>query len=486
MKRRWNDLSWAVVLVVATVATGVAEGMAGFVLGLLAVIGAYLAGRRMASLPSALIAFGVGAGLDLLLSFFMAPGNALSLWLTTVLLQFFVCVLPWWWGRYRRLRAERAAHERQLIADHARLRERARIAEDMHDQLGHDLALIALGSAALQVAEGATEQQRQTAAAVREQAAAAIERLHDIVSVLREEGTAAARQPTDESVEELIERARRAGATIRLNRTPPPPGITEPSPLARQAAYRVVQEALTNAAKYAPGSTVDVHYDESSDPVTVSVRNAPASPGADAGPRRDGRQGQGLTGLDERLSVLGGTFRAGPDAGGFAVVALLPRAASVGDAAASPMARPDGVHLPPSGSVNRDAEVPVADLREARRTARSLQWRSAILPIALAVLLALVLLVLQLVTVRMTALLPADYAAIEPGQTRGQLEAVLPTSSVDEASPMLGEPAVPTGSRCEYFAARANVFDVGSDMFRLCFRGDVLVSKDRLTAQEGS
>lgn len=484
MNRRWNDISWAVVLVVATVATGVSEGTAGFFLGLLAVIGAYLAGRRMSSLPSALTAFGVGAGLNLLLSFFMAPG-ALSLWLTTVLLQFFVCVLPWWWGRYRRLRAGRAAHERQLIADHARLRERARIAEDMHDQLGHDLALIALGSGALQVAAGATEQQRQTAAAVREQAAAAIERLHDIVSVLREEGTAAARQPADESVDELIERARRSGATIRLDRTPPPPGIPEPSPLARQAAYRVVQEALTNAAKYAPGGTVDVRYDESSDPVTVSVHNAPSSPGSDAGQRQDGREGQGLTGLDERLSVLGGTFNAGPDARGFTVVARLPRAATVGAAGASPGARPGGVRLPGPGSVNRDAEVPAADLREARRTARSLQWRSALLPIALAVLLALVMLVLQLVTVRMTGLPPGDYAAIEPGQTRGQLEAVLPTSSIEKASPMLGEPAAPTGSRCEYFAARANVFDVSSDMFRLCFRGDVLVSKDRLTAQEG-
>ncbi|WP_417218712.1 sensor histidine kinase [Arthrobacter sp.] len=486
MKRRWNDLSWAVVLVVATVATGVAEGMAGFVLGVLAVIGAHLAGRRMASLPLALIAFGVGAGLDLLLSFFMAPGNALSLWLTTVLLVFFVCVLPWWWGRYRRLRAERAAHERQLIADHARLRERARIAEDMHDQLGHDLALIALGSGALQVAEGATEQQRQTAAAVREQTAAAIERLHDIVSVLREEGTAAARQPADESVEELIERARRAGATIRLDRTPPPPGITEPSPLARQAAYRVVQEALTNAAKYAAGSAVDVRYDESSDPVTVSVRNAPASPSAGAGQRRDGQAGQGLTGLDERLSVLGGTFEAGPESGGFAVIARLPRAATVGDAVASPGAQPHAGLRPSPGSVNRDAEIPVADLQEARRSARSLQWRSAALPIALAVLLALVMLVLQLVTVRMTALPPADYAAIEPGQTRGQLEAMLPPSSIHQASPMLGEPAAPTGTRCEYFAARANVFDLGSDMFRLCFRGDVLVSKDRLTSTKGS
>src|SRR6185312_2610616 len=407
-----------------------------------------------------------------------APDYAFSAWLTTILLQFVVCVLPWWWGRYRMLRLARVATERQLIAEHARLRERARIAEDMHDQLGHDLALIALGSGALQVAPGATEAQRQTAAAVREQAAAAVERLHEIVAVLRADDAAPAREPADESVAELVERTRKSGVDIRWEHHPAEPGTPEPSPLARQAVHRVVQEALTNAAKYAPGGPVEVVLDDTGDLLHVSVRNS-AAPGGLPTRRPEGQPGRGLTGVDERLAVLGGRLEAGPVPGGFSVSAQVPRTPTPTSAHAH---RPAG-HGPAavSGAEHlAGTEVPVDGLRAARRRTRSLQLRSAILPLSLAAALALVMLVLQLVTVGMTALAPADYAAIDPGQTRGQLAPVLPASSMDGPTPLLAEPAVPAGARCAYYQARTDVFDFGPEMFRLCFRDDVLVSKDLL------
>ncbi|MEK8107283.1 histidine kinase dimerization/phosphoacceptor domain-containing protein [Micromonospora sp. M12] len=111
--------------------------------------------------------------------------------------------LPWLAGRFRRQQAdlvragaERVTHlerERQFVADHARLRERAQIAADMHDALGHELALIALRAGALELAPDTTESSREAAAKLRESAVIATDRLRHTVNRLR---TARTRCPT--------------------------------------------------------------------------------------------------------------------------------------------------------------------------------------------------------------------------------------------------------------------------------------------------
>ncbi|MBT2412350.1 hypothetical protein J7I94_17515 [Streptomyces sp. ISL-12] len=120
-------------------------------------------------------------------------------------------VLPWCAGRFRRQyralvragweRAEHLEREQRLIADQARLRERARIAQDMHDLLGHDLSLIALSAGAMKPAPGLPDEHREAAAGIRARAAAAVERLGEVIGVLREDDTV----PSGARVADLVE-----------------------------------------------------------------------------------------------------------------------------------------------------------------------------------------------------------------------------------------------------------------------------------------
>jgi signal transduction histidine kinase len=178
-----------------------------------------------------------------------------------------------------------------------RLRERARIAADMHDSLGHELTLIAVRAGVLQVSSGLDEQQRKAVGELRESAAAATERLREIIGVLR---------GAPETIAGLIARSEASGMIIKAK-------VEDVSPEIEPVAYRVVQEALTNAAKHAPGATVVVEVSRTG----VSVVNEPPagpSPGLASG-------GNGLAGLSDRVRQAGGDFQAGPRDGGFAVTA---------------------------------------------------------------------------------------------------------------------------------------------------------------------
>ncbi len=231
-------------------------------------------------------------------------------------------VLPWLAGLFRRQQAELIALGRErivqleraqeLVAERARLRERARIAADMHDSLGHELALIALRAGALELTAD-SESTRQAAVGLRESAVTATDRLRHTVGVLREGATASV-EPPDETVESLVERAAGAGLRVDLTRT----GDSTPlPPLADRAVHRVVQEALTNAARHAPGAPVAVRVALTADEVLVTVSN-PVDTTPEGG-------GSGLAGLAERVRLLGGALRAGAGDGRFTVAARLPR-----------------------------------------------------------------------------------------------------------------------------------------------------------------
>ncbi len=304
----------------------------------------YLTGRRSPGAAPAAVVFGLIAagGTALNVGLF---GTGATTWFLLASVLLFVGVFPWLVGRYRRQQreltmagdrhTEAVARERRGAAEQIRLRERARIAQEMHDSLGHELSLIALRAAALELAGDLPERHRAAAGELRGSVATATERLHEIIGVLREEGGAASTRPAEESVAELLGRAREAGMTVRVDGD----SLDLPT-LAGNAAHRVVREALTNAARYAPGTPVTVTLARRAGRVDVRVVNAPPPAGPLPGPPSSG---SGLLALRERVRLAGGTLRAGPRTdGGFAVRASLP------------LARP----RPPSGSLPPDPFAP--------------------------------------------------------------------------------------------------------------------------------
>ncbi|TXS62985.1 sensor histidine kinase, partial [Streptomyces sp. sk2.1] len=238
-------------------------------------------------------------------------------------------VLPWFagrfWRQYQELvragweRAARLEREQRLVAEQARSRERARIARDMHDVLGHDLSLIALSAGALKLAPGLDDAHRAAAGEIRARAAASVERLGEVIGLLREEADDEPPGPPGTGVPRLVEEAAAAGLAVDLRVEGDADTVP---PTAARAAHRVVQEALTNAAKHAPGARVDVRVAHTAGGTTVRVENGPPPAPVRAGDAPG--TGRGLIGLDERVRLAGGTFGHGPYGGGFAVTARIP------------------------------------------------------------------------------------------------------------------------------------------------------------------
>ncbi|OLS98078.1 hypothetical protein BJF90_41510 [Pseudonocardia sp. CNS-004] len=290
---------------------------------------AYLAGRRASRGRPALLTAVTAAGLLVtpLIGLVSAGRFGLLLaaydWFSLVLVLLLTATPAWLLGRYLHQRAalvaagwERAALlERQqlLEAERARMAERARIAQDMHDSLGHEWTLIALRAAALEVSPHLDDESRATARDLRAGVATATEHLHDVITVLR----AGAGERTD--ITALVERAAAAGMPVELVADAEPPGLPLP---VRQAAHRVVQEGLTNAAKHARGAPVTVRVEHVDDTTSVTITNGQARTTSTAPGHRTG--GIGLPALDERVRAVGGTLQAGPDRAGFAVTAVIP------------------------------------------------------------------------------------------------------------------------------------------------------------------
>ncbi|MBM7811216.1 sensor histidine kinase [Saccharothrix algeriensis] len=263
---------------------------------------AFLAGRRSPRPGPALAAFGVG-----LLPPVLVGAGA---WAAGLFLLSAAVALPWLIGRSARQQADLAA----AAAAHVHLRERARIAHDVHDTLGHELSLLALRAGALELAPDLAEGHRAAVADLRAAAATATERLAELVALLRA-GEPPPVDPAPEDVETLVARAVAAGVPATVDWA----GPRSLPHLADRTARHVVREALTNAAKHAPGSPVRVRVVNTGSATTVSVTNA-----VPAAARRGPGGRAGLTALRERVRLVGGTFEAGRGDGGFRVVATLP------------------------------------------------------------------------------------------------------------------------------------------------------------------
>jgi signal transduction histidine kinase len=221
-----------------------------------------------------------------------------------------------------RERADRAEAEREVRAEQARVAERTRIAQEMHDVLAHKVSLIALHAGALEV-NADRDQVRDAAALIRSTAREAMEDLRDVLGVLRS-GHAPSNDlavPNVDAIGRLVDASRAAGVRVSLTVDVP----TMPAAAAR-TAHRVVQEGLTNVHKHARGAAtcVRIEGDERRGVEVEVVNQRPVGassllPGS----------GAGLIGLRERVALVGGTLSAGPCAGGgWRIAAWLPWAGS--------------------------------------------------------------------------------------------------------------------------------------------------------------
>jgi signal transduction histidine kinase len=203
------------------------------------------------------------------------------------------------------------------------LEERTRIARELHDVVAHHMSLIAVQAETApfrlgELPEPARAEFVGLAAAARD----ALTDMRRLLGVLRSEDAPPEREPQPDlaAVDHLVTAARRAGVAVHY--LPPDAATLDRAPEAvALAGYRIVQEALANASRHAPGAPVTVQVWPGRSELTVRVHNDRA----DGGSAEPGDGGHGLTGMRERATALGGELTAGPTAdGGFAVTATLP------------------------------------------------------------------------------------------------------------------------------------------------------------------
>ncbi|MFD5336562.1 sensor histidine kinase [Streptomyces hawaiiensis] len=234
------------------------------------------------------------------------------------------------------------------------LEERSRIARELHDVVAHHMSVISIqAQVAPHLVENPPDELRENLAGIRQNALEALIELRRVLGVLRSEHagpgepfadagdatTPHAPQPTLDRLDALVENTRAAGrevvTDINGERRPLPPGV-------ELSAYRIVQEALSNALRHAPGARITVRLTYEPDGLEVEIVNGrptgPAPPSTGAG--------HGLLGMRERVAMLGGTMTAHPwHWDGFKVTAFLPD---------TPPADTSGIHHPkaPHGGIS--------------------------------------------------------------------------------------------------------------------------------------
>jgi signal transduction histidine kinase len=224
--------------------------------------------------------------------------------------------------RARQELAVEAEHVEREQAHRAVLEERARIARELHDVVAHHMSLIAVqAETARYRINGVPDAVSAELGAISNAARDALSDMRRLLGVLRndESGTLAP-QPQIEQIPELIETARNAGVPVDYSLD----GAVDAIPSAvGVCAYRIVQEAVSNATRHAPGASVSVQIHRDHDAVRLTITNGPSRSLVPV--REDQEPGHGLAGMRERAVLLGGTLTAGPvRAGGFSVSAVLP------------------------------------------------------------------------------------------------------------------------------------------------------------------
>jgi signal transduction histidine kinase len=284
---------------------------------------------RVRPLRTALLVAGAGVVGHLLRGLWRpVPGLGFGWWVLLVVAVH--AALLAWGARARsqqslvmalRERAARLERDQQRRVQDARLTERRRIAVEMHDTLAHRLSLLAAYAGAVEFRpDAAPEKVTAAAGVVRAEAARALVELREVIGVLRDDEDdldRGAPQPTWSDVELLVSEARDAGASVevqcRVDMTDLPPTIGRTS-------YRLVQEALTNARRHAPGQPVELVLGGSpGERLDIDVSNPVHRD--HAGPRAGGT---GLIGMRERVQLVGGELSSEVTAGRFRLHARLP------------------------------------------------------------------------------------------------------------------------------------------------------------------
>ncbi|WP_086827591.1 sensor histidine kinase [Allokutzneria sp. NRRL B-24872] len=370
---------------------------------------------------------------------------------------------------------ERAVHlerERRSLVSEARTRERARIAMDMHDSLGHQLTLISLQAGGLKVT--ATEPaQARTAAELHEAARRAMVELREIVGVLGRETGQETPPPGSplERLPDLLDSARATGTAVGYTET----GTKVELPRATESAiHRIVQEGLTNAARHAPGAPVMVRLNYESDGVIVEVLNGNAvSP-----PQRGFGGGRGLSGLRERARLAGGVLHAAPvPGGGFRLAGVLPYDAT-------PAPEPDDAldgFVPSNPLVLNETEALMRRMRN-----RPVLFGSVIAGVVLIGVALLGFAVYVGVTRQETTIGSLEYVLSLVGAEEQEIVAVLPPPDADTQRQLAAETgAPPENARCVYYYASSSKEPKGSTTaYRFCFRDGLLLEKQKFVVRD--
>jgi signal transduction histidine kinase len=318
--RRRHPVATLAVVFVATFAylgLGYAQGPVWLPL-IIAYFSAVIRGKGIIAAGFAVVGFLLFPWIDRLLRDRPGPSLgglvALAAWLLVLLGA----------AEFIRIRRERAAEALRVHEEEAKARateERLRIARELHDALGHHLSLISVqAGVALHVNEELPEPVRASLTAIKQSSGEALTELRSVLEILRQEGERAPRSPASslDRIDDLVSQAAAAGIDVHTETE----GDVHPLPFGVDvAAYRIVQEALTNVARHAGQASATVRLDYGDDELTVEVEDD----GNGASATSTHGSGKGVVGMRERAAALGGELDAGPKPeGGFRVRARLP------------------------------------------------------------------------------------------------------------------------------------------------------------------
>ncbi|MCM3804920.1 histidine kinase [Streptomyces sp. DR7-3] len=274
-------------------------------------VGAHLERRRrvtallssVAYVPLAVALYRLGSGAE-------APSE--------FVMYYLALALPWGIGAWLRSTRVAEAERRRRVAEDTRTAERTRIARELHDVVTHHVTAMVVQAEAARYLTAAPDRLDQALTAVTDTGRRAITDLRHLLDLLNPDYGPESRTPAVGRFLTLVEQTRRAGQPVEFTEEGTPAESTGSADL---VAYRVVQEALTNALKYAHGGRTSVQVRHGEREITVEV----GTDGSGTRAGSPGGSGRGLAGLRERVDVLGGDFHAGHrTGGGFVVRARIP------------------------------------------------------------------------------------------------------------------------------------------------------------------